>query len=331
MAEEKKLRAAAYARTSTDQEIQEGSFELQVKHFREMIEADPRLELVDVYGDLGKSGRNAETRPEFQRMLSDCEAGKIDVIYTKSVSRFARNIADLVEVLQRLRELGIRVVFEKEGLDSTKRQAEYLLHILGIVAEEESRSFGENVRLGLAMRAATGHPVGRTPYGYKRIDKDANWEIVGDEAKRVRLAFRLAGSGTCYPDIRKALNELEESEGTGADWGRERLRRLLRNEAYKGDVLTGKSYVVHGKTKQQRRNKGEREQFYLEKHHDPIVTPELFDRVQNLMDLGLLNSLKYVSKPEEKLFAEDDSWRNAQDRLEAKQEGRTLEGGYRNV
>ena len=115
MAEEKRLRAAAYARTSTDQEIQEGSFDLQVQHFRDMIKADPRLELVDVYGDLGKSGRDAQKRPEFQRMLSDCEAGKIDVIYTKSVSRFARNIADLVEVLQRLRELGVRVVLKKSA------------------------------------------------------------------------------------------------------------------------------------------------------------------------------------------------------------------------
>ena len=331
--EDRKMRAACYVRTSTDREEQEGSFQLQKEYFINMIKEDPDLEFVDCYGDFGKSGRSMEHRPEFQRMLRDCEAGKIDVIYTKSVSRFARSIADLVEVVQKLRELGVFVYFESQELNTAERQTELLLHILGIVAQEESRSFGENVRLGLEMRMATGHPVGQTAYGYRRVDKDANWAIVEEQAERVRLAFRKAAEGACYQEIKKALDDLESEKGTGVHWGPDRIRRLLRNECYKGDVLTGKTYTIYGERKQQKRNYGERPQYYLEQHHAPIVTPELFDRVQLIMDLGLLHSMKYVSKPEERRLLADDSWRSAQDRLEMKVTVagvRVLEGGYQN-
>ena len=126
---------------------------------------------------------------------------------------------------------------------------------------------------------------------------------------------------------------MESEKGTGVHWGADRIRRLLRNECYKGDVLTGKTYTIYGERKQQKRNSGERPQYYLEQHHAPIVTPELFDRVQLIMDLGLLHSMKYVSKPEERRLLADDSWRSAQDRLEMKVTVagvRVLEGGYQN-
>lgn len=313
-----KLRVAAYARTSTDQEKQEGSFQLQKQYFKDMIEADPNLELVDIYGDFGKSGRMAENRPDFQRMIRDCEAGKIDVIYTKSVSRFARNVTDMVETIRHLRDLGVTLYFEKEGLNTSDIQAELLLNILGIVAQEESRSFGENVRLGLELRVSTGHPVGMPSYGYRRIDKEANWDIVGEEAKRVRLAFRMAGEGNCYADIRKALDQLEGEEGTGQTWQNNRVRRMLTNVSYVGDVLTGKSYTVYGKKKQHKINHGERPQYLLEQHHQPIVTRELFDRVQLLMELGLLHSRRWHMTEEEKALLQDESWRGGQDQLEKK-------------
>ncbi|MBQ1363719.1 MAG: recombinase family protein, partial [Oscillospiraceae bacterium] len=191
-----KTRAACYVRTSTDREEQEGSFQLQKDYFINMIKDDPELELVDCYGDYGKSGVSAAHRPEFQRMIRDCEEHKIDVIYTKSVSRFARNISDLVETIQHLRELGVSIYFEKESLNTRERSSELFLHILGIIAQEESRSFGANVRLGLAVRMATGHPVGKTPYGFRRVDKEANWVIEEEQAKRIRLAFRMAASGS---------------------------------------------------------------------------------------------------------------------------------------
>ena len=135
-----KTKAACYVRTSTDREEQEGSFVLQKEYFINMIKEDPELEFVGCYGDYGKSGRFAEKRPEFQKMIRDCEAGKIEVIYTKSVSRFARNIADLVEVVQKLRSLGVCVYFERECLNTMDRSTELLLHILGIIAQEPNRT-----------------------------------------------------------------------------------------------------------------------------------------------------------------------------------------------
>jgi len=323
-----KIKTASYVRTSTDMEAQRDSFRIQKEYFEDLITSDPELEYVGCYGDCGASGRYADKRPEFQRMLKDCEEGKIQAIYTKSVSRFARSIADLVETVTRLRSLGIFIYFEEENLNSNDRSMELLLHILGIMAQEEARSLSENVRLGLELRASTGHPIGRVAYGFRRIDKDGNWEIVEDEAKRIRLMFRMAGAGNCYPDIRKALNEMEKEAGTDVKWGADRLRYAMRNTVYKGDVLTGKYYKVGRK---QFKNDGVvRPQYELIEHHAPIVAPELFDRVQLLMDQGLLSSLKCSFTPEQKRLLNDESWRAGQDRLENQGRRIIMEGGYHN-
>jgi site-specific DNA recombinase len=334
MSELRKMRAAGYARVSTDTELQDGSYETQVQYFRDMIMEDPNLEFVDVYGDKGISGRDAERRPGFLQMIQDCKDGKIDVIYTKSVSRFARSLADLVEVVTDLRKIGVTIYFEEQGLNTMERQTDLYMNILGAIAEEESRSIGENVRMGLEARVLTGHPVGRVAYGYRRIDKDANWAICEEEAKRIRLAFRMAAAGECYQDIRKALDRMEEEAGTGIAWNKERLRRTFNNVVYKGDVLTGKTYTVRGAKKRVKINRGERRQVILEQHHEPIVTPELFDRVQSLMELGLLHSYRCRMEPSERAFLQDESWRVAQDRLERKQTGQAetivIQGGYGN-
>ena len=323
-----KIKTASYIRTSTDKEEQEGSYEIQKKYFKDMITSDLELEYVGCYGDFGKSGKYADKRLEFQRMIRDCEDGKIEAIYTKSVSRFARSIADLVDTVTKLRSLGIYVYFEEERINSNDRHMELLLHILGVMAQEEARSLGENVRLGLQLRTSTGHPVGRVPYGYRRIDKDANWRIDEKEAKRIRLMFRMAGKGDCYQDIRKALNSLEAEAGTGIEWDKERLRRTLHNVVYKGDVLTGKTYKEGRK---QIKNDGEKyPQYELLEHHDPIVTTELFDRVQSLMDQGLLHSFRCQMTPEQKRFLRDESWMSGQDRLESMKKRIALEGRYRN-
>jgi len=331
MYELRKMRAAGYARVSTETELQEGSYELQVQYFRDMIMEDPNLEFVEVYGDKGISGRDAEKRPGFLQMIQDCDDGKIDVIYTKSVSRFARSISDMVETVMHLRKIGVAVFFEEQGLNTMDRSSDLMVNILGIIAEEESRSIGENVRMGLEARCATGHPVGRVAYGYRRIDKDANWAICEEEAKRIRLAFRMAAAGECYQDIRTALDQMEAEAGTGVTWNKERLRRTLNSVVYKGDVLTGKTYVIHGKKKKVKVNHGERPQYMLEQHHEPIVTPELFDRVQSLMGLGLLHTYKCRMNSTEKTFLQDESWRVAQDRLERRQAGMiVMQGGYGN-
>ncbi len=321
-----KLRAACYVRTSTDREDQEGSYALQRDYFIQLITSAPGLEFAGCYGDYGKSGRFAEKRPAFRRMLQDCESGKIQIIYTKSVSRFARSIADLVETVQFLRKLGVTVIFERENLNSADRGTELLLHILGIVAQEESRSFGENVRLGREIRNASGHPVGRPPYGYRRVNADAEWSVAEPEARRVRTAFRMAASLATGSEIRAALNRLEEEEGTGLVWTSARLSRLLRHVAYIGDVETGLHYTVNGRL---RPNTGQRPAFYLQGHHEPLVTPELFRRVRTL--LGLRGCSRAPTgrwlaglSPEQRAFCLDTAWTAAQNRLE--QAGTVLKG-----
>ena len=311
-----KQRAACYVRCSCETDIMEGSYETQEAYFRQMIEEDPNLTLVECYGDFGKSGGEALTRPGFQQMIRDAEEHKFDVLYTKSVSRFSRNVSDFCETVNRFRELGITIFFEREGLNTADRSTELFMNILSAVAQEELRSIRENIRLSLEARAATGHPVGKVPYGYIRIDKDANWGILEEEAKRVRLMFRMAAAGNTYSDILKALNQMEAE--TGYEWKKSRVFSILTNIAYKGDVLTGKSYVVHGRKKKTRINHGERPQYLLQEHHAPIVTREVFDRVQSLIELGLLHSYKVHFKEGHERLMADESWRAGQDRLEAK-------------
>ena len=238
----------------------------------------------------------------------------------------------MVETITHLRKIGVTIFFEDQGLNTMDRSSDLVMYILGIIAEEESRSIGENVRMGLAARCASGHPVGKVAYGYRRIDKEAHWAICEEEAKRIRLAFRMAAAGECYQDIRKALDRMEEEAGTGATWNKERLRRAFNNTVYKGDVLTRKTYTVHGRKKRVRVNHGEVEQFNLRQHHEPIVTPEVFDRVQSLMELGLLHTYRCRVNPEERKILNDESWRAGQDLLERKQAAANImRGGNRNV
>lgn len=286
-------RAAAYCRVSTDLEIQEGSFELQKRYYKELLSARRDVELVRIYGDEG-SGRSIRHRPEFSQMLSDCEAGQIDVIYTKSFSRFSRSLIDFVTVIRRLRELGIPVIFEKEGINSMDSQNELLMHILAIVAQEESKSIAENVKWSIEKRHSEGKPTGKVPYGYRRIDGNGHWSIEDGEADRVRLAFSRAESGACYQAIRAELDEIETREHTGISWShnRSRLPLMLKNVAYIGDCITDNYYTAYNKDghRYSKRNRGERDQYLIEQHHEAIISREQFYKVQTMIRLGLLHS-----------------------------------------
>ena len=166
--EKAKIRAAAYCRVSTEQELQDLSFESQCHYYRQLIESDPEMELVDIYGDHGKSGMHIDGRPEFQRMIDDCKAGKIDLIYSKSVSRFARNLSDLLKTLRELKDMNVSVVFEKEGLDTRSAASELMLGILGTIAQEESHSLATNMHWGREERLKKGQPYGAVSYGYRK-------------------------------------------------------------------------------------------------------------------------------------------------------------------
>lgn len=295
-----KKRVAAYCRVSTAMEEQEGSYETQVSYYREMITSNPEYRLVDVYGDQGVSGRTVKRRPEFQRMIKDCEAGKIDLILSKSISRFARNLPDCISIIRHLSALGVGVYFERESLDTMSPNMELLLNCLAAIAEEESTSIGQNLRWANEKRNEAGKPSRTASYGYRK-DENKDWVVVPDEARRVILAFSMANRGESYPAIRAALSALEEEEATGKEWKQSSLYYMLRNEVYCGDILTNKNYTVVGIG--ERRNTGVRQQFYIEGHHTPLIPKAVFERVNELMDRKLLREGRGLTEDEKQLLA----------------------------
>lgn len=298
-------RVAVYCRVSMELELQEGSFERQRAHYEQLIAANPAMTLVDVYGDKGKSGRSIHARAAFRRMLADCEAGKIDMILTKSLSRFARNMADCLTVVRRLRELRIPVVFEKEGINTMESSGELLLSIMASLAQEESNSIAENMRWSMDRSNARGEPFFRAAYGYTKCGTGRAWGIDADAARRVRCAFDMAAQGRYYREIIGALDAMECEAGTGVTWSRKRVAYMLRNVSYMGDCLTNRTFTVYTDRRLQLKNCGERDRYYIEGHHAPLVSRALFARVQRVMDSGLLHSGHKRRTPEQRaLLAE---------------------------
>lgn len=281
-------RTAVYCRVSTDMEMQEGSFALQQAYYRDYISARPDLILTEIYGDRGCTGRSIN-RPAFRRMLADCEQGQIDLILTKSISRFARNVGDCVAVVRRLRAMGVPVVFEKEGINTMEGQGELLLTILAALAQEESNSLSQNILWANEQHNASGRPHFKPSYGYRKERRDWIWQIDEAAARRVCCAFARAAEGVCYREIRRELNAMEAAEHTGLEWTLRRLKYTLTNISYTGDCLTNKN-VARGWSRGSRPNLGEKPQYLIEDHHAPLVSRATFDQVQRNMAAGLLNT-----------------------------------------
>ena len=279
-----KIKTAAYCRVSTDKEEQDGSYELQKQYFTDLINANPDMELVGIYGDKGISGLSASKRPGLQRLLADCRAGKIKLIMTKSISRFARNMAECAEMIRELKDLGVYIIFEEQNLNSQDEKCALALNIFAAIAEEESHSISQHAIQAHEQHAMEGRPFGQISFGYKN-GGDNKWIINEEEAPLVRKAFQMAAQGRTYSEIRKTLSEMD-----GCEWKQSRVKYLLTNVVYKGDYLSHKTVcIVPGK---QVRNNGHRDQFYITGHHEPIVAPELFDRVQEIVERGDLISIR---------------------------------------
>lgn len=309
------IRVAAYCRVSTSMEMQESSFETQRRYYTSLISQTPEHQLVEVYGDQGASGRSMARRPAFRRMLQDCENGKIDLILTKSISRFARNLPDCIRVIRRLQTLRIPVVFEKESINTLDVKSELLLNVLATVAEEESISISQNMRWSHERRNAAGSPLNKPPYGYRKSETSDRWLICPDEARRVRYAFARANEGCCYQTILAGLNRMEQEAGMTRPWSHQRMRYLLTHEAYIGDILTNKTFKPDVNT--QRWNNGERDQYYIEGHHEPIIRREVYSRVTELVRQGLLRSGRVTFTAAERAFLADvleddvEGWRSS--------------------
>ena len=278
----RKRRVAAYARVSTDSEEQYTSYVAQVSYYTDYIKRNTEWEFVDVYTDEGITGTSTKKRDGFNRMIQDALDGKIDLIVTKSVSRFARNTVDSLTTIRKLKECGVEVYFEKENIYSLDSKGELLLTIMSSLAQEESRSISENVTWGRRKQFADGKVS--MPYkhflGYKR-GADGEPEIVEEEAKIVRWIYQMFLEGKTPFGIAQILTEAGVPTPSGkSKWSPSTILRILINEKYKGDALLQKTFCTDFLTKKMKVNEGEVPQYYVENSHPAIVTAEQFDMVQ---------------------------------------------------
>ena len=277
-----KRRTAAYARVSTDSEEQMTSYQAQVDYYSKYIKERSDWDFVGIYTDEGISAVSTKKRDGFNKMIADALAGKIDLIVTKSVSRFARNTVDSLSTVRLLKEKGVEVFFEKENIYTFDGKGELLITILSSLAQEESRSISENVQWGHRKRFADGKIL--MPYkrflGYEKGD-DGQPQIVESEAEIVRNIYRLFMKGRTPSAIAKLLADKDIlSPGGKKTWQVATVESILTNERYKGDALLQKSYTVDFLTKKIKQNEGEVPQYYVQNSHPAIIDPDEFDAVQ---------------------------------------------------
>ncbi|HHU5278668.1 TPA: recombinase family protein [Streptococcus agalactiae] len=282
----KKRRVAGYARVSTDHEVQATSYESQMRYYSEYINGRDDWEFVKMYSDEGISGTNTKLRTGFKSMVEDGLDGKIDLIITKSVSRFARNTVDSLTTVRQLKEVGVEIYFEKENIWTLDSKGELLITIMSSLAQEESRSISENVTWGLRKQFAEGkvHFPYTNVLGFK-AGEDGAIVVDQDEAKTVRYIFQQALIGKSPYHIAKDLTEQVIPSPSGkSHWNATTIKRMLRNEKYKGDALLQKTYTTDFLTKKKNINRGELPQYYVENNHEAIVDRETFDAVQQVLE-----------------------------------------------
>lgn len=282
----KKRRVAGYARVSTDHEDQATSYESQMRYYSEYINGRDDWEFVKMYSDEGISGTNTKLRTGFKAMVEDALNGKIDLIITKSVSRFARNTVDSLTTVRQLKEVGVEIYFEKENIWTLDSKGELLITIMSSLAQEESRSISENVTWGLRKQFAEGkvHFPYTNVLGFK-AGEDGAIVVDQDEAKTVRYIFQQALIGKSPYHIAKDLTEQGIPSPSGkSQWNATTIKRMLRNEKYKGDALLQKTFTIDFLTKKKNINRGELPQYYVENNHEAIVDRETFDAVQLVLD-----------------------------------------------
>ena len=275
-------RVAAYCRVSTDREEQEHSFETQKAMYTEMIMMKPTWQTAGIYADEGITGTVAKKRPGFMKMIKDCRKGKIDMIVTKSVSRFSRNNLDCLMYVRELKQLGIPIIFEKEGINTIQVSSELLLTLFGALSQAESESISMNVKLGIRQSLKNGNVrfSYKTFLGYRK-GADGQPEIVPEQADIVRRIYNDFLAGATYLEIAKRLTEEKvPTMGGGSRWFSERIKSILKNEKYKGDALLQKTYITDPISKRVKKNNGELPMYYVENSHPAIIERRIFDRVQ---------------------------------------------------
>ena len=299
-----KKRVCAYCRVSTDSREQQNSFSAQVEYYKISIGKRDDWEYIGIYADEAKSGTQVKKRDEFLRMIKDCEDGKIDMIITKSVTRFARNTVDSIEAIRKLKALGIGVYFEKEHINTLSEKSEQMLTILSSLAQGESESTSTNNRWGIKKRFQDGTFKLSTPaYGYT---KDENGELIinEDEVKIVRRIFHEYLNGKGAYVIARGLNEDNiPTKRSAEEWQDSVVAEILQNPIYEGDLLLQKTYTTEVLPFQRKVNKGELPQYFIGNNHEPIITREEGQMIREIYEyrrnqMGIDDSGKYQNRYE---------------------------------
>lgn len=296
----KKLRVAAYCRVSTAQEEQELSFESQVAYYTSLIENNPEWELVEIFADHGISGTKDTTRPGFMKMIDACKKHKVDLILTKSMSRFARNTLDCLKYIRLLKSLDVTIEFEKEGLNTGELSSEIYLTWFSAFAQAESESLSQNVTMGKRRLYKEGHFTFQYKHflGYRK-GPDGQPQIDPEQAETVKRIFYGFLAGKTPQQLKLELEQEGIPSPTGnAEWSKATIQNMLRNEKYAGDVLLQKTYTADFLTKKIRKNQGEIAQYYITDNHPAIIPRNVFQEVQ--LELARRSSKRKVSQKKTK-------------------------------
>ena len=278
----RQIRVVAYCRVSTKQEEQLNSYETQVKHYTEKIRGEPKWKLVEIFADKGITGTSVKNRDEFNKMIRLCKKKKVDMIITKSISRFARNTLDCLKYTRLLKSLGVDVFFEEQGIHSMDSGAEFYITIYGSIAQSESENISANVKFGKAQSAREGNATFhyKNFLGYRK-GADGKPEIEPDGAETVKMIYNIFLGGDSLMKVAEKLDRAGRPTPSGhGKWSSSTVRSILSNEKYAGDVIINKTYTEDCLSKKIRVNNGERQKFYIENNHPAIIDKTTFARAQ---------------------------------------------------
>lgn len=278
----KKIKVAAYCRVSTDAEDQLNSYHAQMTYYKKHISSNDKWEYAGIYADEGISGTQVRKRDAFLRMIKDCEKGKIDMILTKSVSRFARNIVDSLQFVRMLKSMGIAIYFEEENINSLKEESEVYIGIHSIMAQTESENISANVKWGIGKRMENGtYHSNMNMYGYRRDKLTKEVRIVPEEAEVVRTIYRFFLDGMSTHQIKEYLEKSNiKTYSGGSEWRQSAIINILKNEKYCGDVIYQKTYILDCISKKKITNNGDKTRYLVQNDHEPIISRDLFYAAQ---------------------------------------------------
>ncbi|MBQ8923053.1 MAG: recombinase family protein [Oscillospiraceae bacterium] len=295
----RKKRVAAYARVSKETERLLHSVSEQVSYYNDLIQRNPEWEFAGIFADSGISGTRMEHRTEFQKLMQECENGNVDLILCKSISRFARNTALLLNTVRHLKEIGVEVRFEKENISTFSGDGELLLSLLASFAQEESRSISENVKWGIRKRfqAGTIGTANKHILGYRYDAQQDKYVIVPEEAETVRWMFQMYLNGISLRNIAENMNNAGCRSTLGNEFSEGSVRQLIFNEIYAGDLLRQKYVTSDPITKQKVTNRGELPQYLFTDCHEAILDRETYTKVQAEMErrAAMLNPVYFFT------------------------------------